>query len=127
MNPIDYVESVKRRLATDPIIASHEIIRELANADEGFIRARATLINGDVLDISEFVEQKDELEVVSYRYQWLDEDKNHIRRWDNALHYQKLKNFPHHVHLKNSEVIAGKPVNIFDVLDEIAKTIQNLP
>ncbi len=100
MNPIDYVESVKERLSTDSVVISFDIIREFSNLNEGFIRARTNLTNGDILDFSEFVKQANDLELVSYRYQWLDKNKKHIRRWDNALHYPKLNNFPHHVHIE---------------------------
>ena len=123
MNPIDYVESVKERLSTDSIILSFDIIREFANLNEGFIRIRANLTNGDILDFSEFVKQANDLEIVSYRYQWLDKNKKHIRRWDNALHYPKLNNFPHHIHIGENEIAPGAPTNIFMILNEIAKII----
>ena len=123
MNPIDYVESVKERPSTDSIVISFDIIREFANLNEGFIRARANLTNGDILDLSEFVKQATGLELTSYRYQWLDKNKKHIRRWDNALHYPKLKNFPHHIHIGENEVASGAPTDIFMILDEIAKII----
>ena len=124
MNPIDYVESVKERLSTDSIVLKFDVVREFSNLYEGFLRVRATLTNGDTLDLSEYVKQEDELEVVSYRYQWLDQSKRHIRRWDNALHYPKLENFPHHVHTSESDVISGKPIDIFGVLDEIGKALK---
>ena len=123
MNPIDYVESVKERLSTDSIVISFDIIREFSNLNEGFIRVRANLTNSDILDFSEFVKQANDLEIISYRYQWLDKNKKHIRRWDNALHYPKLNNFPHHVHIGENEVVSGAPANIFAILDEIAKII----
>jgi hypothetical protein len=69
MNPIDYIASVKERLSTDAIVLSFDVIREFANLYEGFIRVRANLTNGDILDLSEFVKQEDELEAVSYRFQ----------------------------------------------------------
>jgi len=125
MNPIDYVESVKERLSTDSIILSFDVIKEFANLYEGFIRVRANLINGDLLDFSEFIKQEDELEIASYRYQWLDQNKQHIRRWDNTPHFPKLKNFPHHIHVKEEDVISGKPIDIFGVLDEIGKELKN--
>ena len=123
MNPIDYVESVKERLSTDSIILSFDVIKEFANLYEGFIRVRANLINGDILDFSEFVKQANDLEIVSYRYQWLDKNKKHIRRWDNALHYPKLNSFPHHIHIGENEIAPGAPTNIFMILNEIAKII----
>jgi|SRR3972149_10780752 len=124
MNPIEYVESVKERLSTDSIVISFDVIREFANLDEGFVRVRASLTNGNILDFSEFVRQSDTLELISYRYQWLDKDKKHIRRWDNALHYPDLESFPHHIHDSETErVISGTPTNIFAILDEITKII----
>jgi hypothetical protein len=123
MNPIDYIESVKERLSTDSMVVSFDIIREFSNLNEGFIRARAILTNGDILDFSELTRQANDLEIVSYRYQWLDRNKKHIRRWDNALHYPKLKNFPHHIHIGENEIAPGAPINIFMILDEIAKII----
>jgi len=119
MNPIEYVESVKERLSTDSIVTRFDITREFSNLDEGFIRARVNLINGDWLDFSELVRLSGTLELISYRYQWLDKDKNPIRRWDNTPHFPQLKNAPHHVHV-GEQVFPGSPVNIFLVLNEIA-------
>jgi len=127
MNPIEYVESVKERLSTDSIVTSYDVIREFANLDEGFIRVRAILTNSDILDFSEFIKQSDTLELISYRYQWLDKNKKHIRRWDSTPHFPKLKNFPHHTHTPIGEadesVTPGAPTSIFAILDEIVKII----
>ena len=125
MNPMEYTESVKARLSSDSIVARFEVAREFANLNEGFIRVRITLTNGDILDSSEFIKSESQ-EIVSYRHQWMDKDKNLIRRWDNALHYPNLKNFPHHIHISNGaieDVTPGIPTNIFTILDEIAKII----
>lgn len=69
MNPVDYVESVKERLSTDSIILKYEVLNEFANLNEGYIRVRANLTNGDWLDFSEFVIQTDTLELITYRHQ----------------------------------------------------------
>ena len=53
----------------------------------------------------------------------MDKDKNLIRRWDNASHYPQLENFPHHIHISETNITSGKLVNIFEVLDEIASAI----
>jgi len=43
--------------------------------------------------------------------------------WDNTPHFPNLPNAPHHIHDgKTGEVTPGKPISIFVVLDEIAKT-----
>ena len=128
MNPIEYIESVKERLSTDSIVISFDVIKEYANLDEGFIRVRANLTSGDLLDFSEFVRQSTTLELISYRYQWMDKDKNLICRWDNTPHFPKLKNAPHHIHTPISkaeeEVTLGALTNIFTVLDEIVSKLQ---
>ncbi len=59
----------------------------------------------------------------------MDRSKNgHLRArmtfTDNTPHFPNLENFPHHIHLED-DVISSKPVNIFDVLNDIAKTIAN--
>jgi hypothetical protein len=54
----------------------------------------------------------------------MDKDGNHIRRWDNTPHFPKLKNFPHHIHVKEDDVISGKPIDIFGVLDEVGKAMK---
>ena len=126
MNPIEYVESVKERLSTDSIVIRFDVIREFASLEEGFIRVRANLTNGDILDFSEFVQWLDDLELTSYRYHWMDKDKHLIRRLDNAKHFPDLQNFPHHIHISETDVTSGKLVNIFDVLDEIASAIHKL-
>jgi hypothetical protein len=90
-------------------------------------RARVTFTDNSQLEFSEFVEQNadDEIQVVTYSYHWSDENDNIIRRWDNTPHFPKLKNFPHHIHVKEEDVISGKPIDIFGVLDEIGKELKN--
>ena len=80
-----------------------------------------------MLDFSEYLipAKNGTLEMVSYGYQWMDKDKNLIRRWDNAPHFPKLENFPHHIHVgEEKKVISGKPVNVLAVLDEIAASLK---
>jgi hypothetical protein len=43
MDPIEYIESVKRFLLTDSRIVGHRILKEYANLRKCYIRARLTL------------------------------------------------------------------------------------
>ena len=127
MKVAEYFEAVKDHLFAASFVDDFKILKQVDRSKNGHLRARITFTDYSQLEFSEFVEQNadDEIQLVTYSYQWLDENDNLIRRWDNTPHFPKLNNFPHHVHLTEGEVISGKPVNIFDVLDEIARTIAN--
>ncbi len=88
---------------------------------------RLAFTDDSYLEFYEYVErtENDRVHIKSYSYHWADQSDRLIRRWDNARHFPDLENFPHHIHLMEEEVISGKPVNIFAVLDEIEKTIAN--
>lgn len=125
MNPAEYLSSVKNLLLNSPLIVKHQVIREYEGLQKSYIRARLTLTDDSLLEFSEYIEEdaEDEVKITDYSFQWMDKDGNHIRRWDNTPHFPKLKNFPHHIHVKEDDVISGKPIDIFSVLDEIGKKI----
>ncbi len=116
-----YHQTVKARLIADPLVLEFEIIREIKTSDDGHLRARLKLDNGERLEFSEYVRlEGDRIKIISYSFHWSDDKGELIFRWDNAPHYAELPNYPHHIHngIKN-EVITGKPMMIVDVLDEI--------
>ena len=127
MNPMEYLVSIKNLLLTSSLIVDYKIFREYEGLEKSYIRARLILTDGSLLEFSEYAEAEARggLKITDYSFQWMDKDMKQIRRWDNTPHFPKLKNFPHHVHLTEDKIISSKPVSIFDVLDEIAKTIVN--
>ena len=126
MKIAEYFETIKDRLLIVSFVADFKISKQVDRSKNGHFRARVTFTDNSQLEFSEFVEQNadDEIQVVTYSYHWSDENDNIIRRWDNTPHFPKLKNFPHHIHVKEDEVISGKPIDIFGVLDEIEKTMK---
>ena len=62
----------------------------------------------------------------AYRYQWMDkEQKQLIKRWDNAEHFPGLPGFPHHIHLgREDNVQPFKPINSLELIDIIEKEIE---
>jgi hypothetical protein len=123
MKPMDYLESVKKFLLTDFRIIRHQIIREFEESEKAYIRARLTLSDGSFLEFSEYIEwaTQDDIRITDYSYHWIDKDGKFLRRWDNTPHFPKLKNFPYHIHNgETDQVMPGKSLNIFAVLDEIA-------
>lgn len=129
MNIAEYFESVKDRILADSFVIDFKVLKQVDRSNNGHLRARVVFSDDSSLEFSEFIEQSanDEIRLVTYSYHWSDKNDNLIRRWDNAPHFPKLKNAPHHIHTPISEaeesVTTGSPTNIFAILDEIAKII----
>jgi hypothetical protein len=72
-----------------------------------------TVINGQIFTLG-------------YRYQWMDETKENLRkRWDNVEHFPDLPNFPHHVHIiKESNVEPSQSRNILELIGLIEQELQ---
>lgn len=115
----DYINDIKLRLKTSKLIDNLEIVKERSIADQGYFRSKITLKNGDFLEIAEFfkVENKQCISV-TYRYQWMDKNKQQLRkRWDNVEHFPNLPNFPHHVHIGNEFTV--KPSELRNIIQII--------
>lgn len=124
MNPADYVESVRELLLTSPIVERFHIVRQRITSYDGHVRARLSLLDGGLLEFSEYFQRVagDQIQVVTYSYQWLDADSHPMRRWDNTPHFPNLPGFPHHVHDEAAgAVIPGGPVDIFFVLEYVRR------
>ena len=126
MKIAEYFEAIKERLLIASFVIDFKILKQVDRSKNGHLRACVTFSDNSQLEFSEFVEQdaNDEILLVTYSYHWSDENDNLVRRWDNALHFPKLPNFPHHIHVSEDVVISGKTIDIFAVLDEISKVIE---
>jgi hypothetical protein len=126
----DYITAIKVKLLTSAIIKSFTIIKERTISDQGYFRARLNLSNGDFLEIVEFFIVKSQICLTeTYRYQWMDETKQQLRkRWDNVEHFPNLPNFPHHVHIiEESNVYPSQSRNIIEIIDHIEEEINTTP
>jgi len=122
----EYLDAVKERLLTDPVVSSFRIIRERVTLTDGHLRARLALSDSSLFEFSEYVQRSPDgqINVVIYSYHWADADGNLIRRWDNTPHFPDLPGFPHHIHDgRTGTVGAGRPVSISSVLDEVARSL----
>lgn len=92
---------------------------------DGYIRIRAKLVAGGLLEFSEFWDETEGKEApCEYAYHWQDSTGQLVYRWDNVNHYGRLPNAPHHLHLADGRVeglIA--PPDLAAVLEEIEKQL----
>jgi len=121
----DYLEQIRVRLVTSIIVDEFHIVEEWNQLDEGYIRIRLKLSNGDFLEVAEYFALSDDgLSPIRYRYQWMDADQKHLRRrWDNVEHYPHLTNYPDHIHLSDGSVVPGERLGIVALLDLLEKAL----
>ena len=114
-----YLTDTELALISSSIITDYCIIRSWAHTDDGYIRVRATLANGDFLEATEYVVlQAGQLMTVDYRYQWMSNDKTTLhRRWDSTPDHPELSSFPHHVHVGSEKVVLpSQPLSLTELL-----------
>ena len=67
-----YLDLIKERLVTDPIVTGFHTVRERSTLVDGYLRARLDLGDGSQLEFSEYVQYSpaSEIAVVTYSYHW---------------------------------------------------------
>ena len=118
-----YFAEMINNFLSSPIIETFHIIREWRSEEEGDLRAKCTLTNGDSLEVSEYVEIIDEESLVeNYTFHWQNVNRKLVKRWDNVKHHKEIDTFPYHVHDGDEKNIkTSEPMNHNKVL----KIIQN--
>jgi hypothetical protein len=118
-----YLEAMKERFVTDPLVTHFQVLRERSTLMDGYLRARLALADGSQLELSEYMQRSSagEIVVITYSYHWANANNQLITRWDNTPHFPDLPGFPDHIHDgATGQVTPGQPMSIFTVLDAIA-------
>lgn len=124
--PGDHLAAIQLSLIASSILAEYSVVRSWADANDGYIRIRATLVNGDFLEAAEyFVQDQSGFETADYRHQWMDPTKTKLRRrWDCTPDHPQLPNFPHHVHIEREDKVQeSKPIGLIDLLQLLEKLL----
>lgn len=118
MGVADYLDAMERLFLLSPVVRSFQVREREERLQEGFIRVRAVLSNGDILEAFEFVvASPNAVQMQTYRIHWQLADGQLKRRWDNAPHYPNISTFPHHVHVGPSDhVESSEDMNIAKAL-----------
>ncbi|MEK6616539.1 MAG: DUF6516 family protein, partial [Bacteroidota bacterium] len=75
---------------------------EIIDTDFGYFKAKIIFQDNSKLFLFELVEILNEKrQIEKYRYHYQGANEKMIFRWDNAPHFQKIKSFPHHIHIGN--------------------------
>jgi len=122
----DYLDEIEQMFLLSPVVLSVQVREREERLQEGFIRLRAVLTNGDLLEAFEFVVTiSDRIQTLTYRIHWQQRDGQLKRRWDNAPHHSDVSTFPHHVHLGPAEHIEpSEAMTILRVLAVVEEDIR---
>lgn len=121
----EYFGDLERRLGSFPLAVAVDTQTERVDLDRGYVKATITFTDGSELHLFEYVVLGDgDVHREDYRYHYQTAEAELIWRWDNAPHHPEIETFPHHVHV-GDEVRESKPVDLEEVLGEIARRFQS--
>lgn len=109
---------VKKLEEIDYLVTEQQIDTESIDSETTILRGRIQFIDGSSLHFMEYRGS----ETHDYRFQWMDQNKSLIRRWDNAHHHQDLENFPFHVHTPE-KVRPSREMTLSKVLEKVQELI----
>jgi len=113
------VHGIVSALKESRLFSSVNIIELIDEESVKLIKARAEVINGTSLHLTE-------LHTASYQkysYHWQDQNGKLIMRWDNKPHWKDLKTFPHHKH-EGDRVLPSHRVGVYDVIETIREVLE---
>ncbi len=119
-----YLDSVIQELFVSPVVTSFKLLKKEVGEEDGYIRIKCTLSNGDILEFAEYLKiSKSKIHIETYSFHWQTADGNLVKRWDNVEHYKKIDTFPYHLHLTNDKIVGSIPMTLKKVLADIEKAI----
>lgn len=119
-----YFNGIVEVLLVSHAITSFKILRKEIAEEDGYIRVKCGLLNGNIFEFAEYVVlHKNKISLQTYSYHWQGKDGKLIKRWDNVPHHKEIDSFPHHLHLANSKTVSSTKVTLKKILGEIEKAI----
>ena len=121
-----YLDGILQELFISPVISSFKVLRQEVGDEDGYIRMKCTLSNGDILEFAEYLMVcKNTIHIETYSFHWQSANERLVKRWDNVEHHTEIDTFPYHIHLSDGTVVSSVPMNLKKVLAEIEKIIPN--
>ena len=125
INAEDYLALIKSLIALCPEVIDFTILREEVQVTKGLWRYRLTLKDRSFLEMFEFFEiQSKQVTIIKYSFHWQKDDRQLIKRWDNAAHHPEIVTYPHHLHDGSEDfVVDYSPLGIQEILKIVTEQI----
>ncbi len=119
----NYIEDIIRDLSVSSAVASFSVLKIEVGDEQGYVRIKCKLSNGDIFEFAEYVIiRKSKIYVETYTFHWQTTDGKLRKRWDNVPHYKDLDTFPNHLHLPE-KIVASPSMTLKKILADIEKTL----
>lgn len=116
----NYLNDLVIELLISQTVSSFKILKRAIGEEDGYIRVKCSLTNGDMLKFAEYIKiRRKKAHIENYSFHWQTKRGMLIKRWDNVAHHKELDTFPHHMHLSKKEVCNSTPMTLKKVLREI--------
>lgn len=120
----NYLDGIVHDLVVSYIVSSFQVLKREVGEEDGYIRIKCNLSNGDILEFAEYIQlRKNMIHLETYSFHWQSADGKLVKRWDNVKHHKDVGTYPYHLHLPNDAVIDSEPMNLKKVLAEIEKVL----
>ncbi|PIU68432.1 MAG: hypothetical protein COS84_01060 [Armatimonadetes bacterium CG07_land_8_20_14_0_80_40_9] len=120
-----YFSNLENAIKNSPIVIRYDMQRFLSIPSEGYVKMKIIFIDLSSLEFSEYVvkRQNKAIEVIKFRYNYMDSNKKLIFRYDNAPHHKKAATFLEHKHDDMNNIIASQRPCLDEILIEISSII----
>ena len=122
-----YFQQLQTEIAGCPVVDSQTVSFDKRGSSLGFIRGDLLMSDGSLLHFREFVDTEYEIDRKIYAYQYMNQHKQIVFRYDNSDHHQHLRlpTHPHHKHDGNeTTIIASSGPTLIEILAEIEPLVQ---
>ena len=123
----DYFKETQSLINSCRIIRLTNVAYEKRGTYEGFIRGELYFADDSLLHFREFIDVEVTADRLMYAYQYLNNSKKLIFRYDNTGHHKKagISTYPHHKHEgSDNNVISSKAPKLSEILQEIELLIR---
>lgn len=115
-----YLDNIIQELFLSPVVSSFKLLKREVGEEDGYIRIKCMLSNGDILEFAEYIKiVKSKIHIETYSFHWQTAAGKLVKRWDSVEHYKKIDTFPYHQHLSGGKILSSVPMNLKKVLTDI--------
>jgi hypothetical protein len=89
----EYFHKLFQKLFVSPAVATIRTVKQRVQEEDGYLRIKCRLQNGQRLEFAEYVQvHDDDIIVITYNYQWQDAHGGFVKRWDYDFIYNNPRN-----------------------------------
>jgi len=92
----NYLDGVIHDLVVNHVVSSFKMLKREVGEDDGYIRVKCNLSNGDILEFAEYIRViKNMIRHETYSFHWRSADGKLVKRWDNVKHHKDVGTYPY--------------------------------